>query len=174
MRRCSHCHYQWRPKVKNPLRCPRCKRLDWQPSLDKRLAKTVALVAILIGVIGVPMVLAYQYHWGIFGRQIVSAALPKTFTVTCLPNQNLLQWTYDNTSEMHQIVEIIYSLRSVPQHPADGITLYRGNSGGFAHDNLTSGQMIYYSMWAVRETTEHGKVLPVYSDGYMSCYGIPL
>jgi len=36
--KCPHCGYEWKPRVKNPKECPRCKyRLDYYKSKKKKL-----------------------------------------------------------------------------------------------------------------------------------------
>jgi len=31
--KCSVCGYVWKPKVKNPVSCAKCKRYDWNKKL---------------------------------------------------------------------------------------------------------------------------------------------
>ena len=36
MVKCNQCKYEWKPKVKSPMACPKCKRYDWD-SQDKEI-----------------------------------------------------------------------------------------------------------------------------------------
>jgi len=33
--KCNKCGYKWIPRVKYPIECPRCKRLDWNKGNKK-------------------------------------------------------------------------------------------------------------------------------------------